>query len=956
MDVLNTFVSIFLSAILVQVCVAADVSYPRDVTQETLSNPEELSLLKSAGEIFFQENFELPGSLQKWYNRIGEKAGATKVTIDPACAHSGNGVLHLSTSDQDGKSSAAGCGYWFHPGYDTVYFRRYIKFAEDYDQGNLNHVGGSLYAVAGDDKWAQMGKAGIRPEGDDRFGAAFEPWRDWKRNEAPGAMMIYSYWMDMKQDGDGNYWGNMLTPSKEKRVVLKRNVWYCLEHMIKANTPGQADGEMAAWINGKLYIHLKGFRWRTSPEVMLKRIFLGLYVHQSRQSNMVWYDDIALSTGYIGPIENNKKLEGRSNMGIREHLCRVAAEVTDSSLANIETKEQWLAERPKRLQQYLEMQGILDFPEKEDRTPLNVTVTGVVERDDVIIEKLYYEALPKLYVSANLYIPKNLEKPAPGIIYVCGHSDTQKIHYQPHARRWAQLGFVCLIVDTVQKGEIKGMHHGCYRFGQWHWYSKGYTPAGVELWNAVRGVDLLQEREEVIPDKIGITGISGGGAVSWWTAAADERLKVVAPVCGTGTVKAHVKDLTWDGHCDCMMFINTYGQDLADCGALIAPRPLMVASANRDGIYSIASIRETFGKVKKIYDMYEAGNDCHLVETPGGHSYHNTSRTRIFSFFMKHLMDKDVPPESIEDVGEEVESEETLKVYVNGFPTDERTSEIQETFISVAEAPVIENKNQLETKREQVVQALKEKTFGHFPEKPCNLDVEINFDYMNGETKLTRLEFTPEQDWRLHATLVRPEAAQNKKSPLLIFLSSPNSERWEFGGFTGGFDPSWSRLAVQCRGIRETAWGQDLQWHIRRNAAITGRTIASMRVYDALRAVELARGLPGIDPERIAIAGRGEMAAIAIYAALLDGNLGAIVLENPPSTQNAPSNPDGTGPAIEMLNCLRLTDLPYATGMIYPADLVFIGEPPKSYGWTKELYDRLGGRVYNVKNLSECRF
>jgi len=937
------------------VCAEEDVPYPRDVTRETLADPEELSRLQRAGRVFFQEGFGSPESLKKWYNRIREKEGGTSVVLDSGLSHSGEGVLQLQTEDRDGKSSGAGCGYWFHPGYDTVYLRRYIKFAEDYDQGNLNHVGGSLYAVAGDDKWAHMGKAGIRPEGDDRFGASFEPWRDWKRNDPPGAMMFYTYWMDMKRDRDGNYWGNMFAPPKTGQVSVKRGVWHCLEHMIKANTPGKADGEMAGWINGQLYIHLKGFRWRTSPEVMLKRVSLGLYVHQSRRSNMVWYDDVALSTGYIGPLGKrsyiNKESERKANMGIREYLCRVAAEITDDSLADIKTKEQWLEERPKRLQQYLEMQGILDFPPKEERTPLNVTVTGVVKRDDVTIEKLYYESLPQLYVSANLYIPNNLEGPAPGVIYVCGHSDTQKIHYQPHARRWAQLGFVCLIVDTIQKGEIKGMHHGCYRFGQWQWYSKGYTPAGVELWNAVRGVDLLQERDDVIPDKIGITGISGGGAVSWWTAAADERIKVVAPVCGTGTVKAHVIDRTWDGHCDCMMFINTYGQDLADCGALIAPRPLMVGSANRDGIYSIASIRETFGKVKKIYDLYGVGEDCQLVETPGGHSYHNTSRTRIFSFFMKHLMGKDVPAESIEDVGEEVESAETLSVYSDGFPPDERTSTIQESFISVAEAPTIEGQQDLATEKDKLVKILREETFGRFPEHPCDLDMKIDFEYMNGETKLARLAFTSEQDWRLHATLMRPAASQDKDSPALVFLCSPAGERWEFTGFVGGFDASWIRLGVQCRGVNETSWGQELQWHIRRNAAITGRTIASMRVYDALRAIELARGLPGVDPDRIAIAGRGQMAAVALYAALLDGNLKAVILDQAPATQNAPSNPDGTGDAIEMLNCLRYTDLPYVAGLLYPADLVFVGELPKSYQWAEDLYSRLGRKVHKVEQL-----
>jgi len=288
----------------------AGVPYPEDVTVETLADAEELAGLEKPGEVFFREGFESTEALTKFYNRKDRE----QVVLDAKLAHSGQGALRMDVPDRGGDAAGAGVSYWFHPGHDVVYFRRYIKFPEDYDQGNLHHVGGSLYAVAGSDKWGGMGKAGIKPEGDDRFGASFEPWRDWGRNEPPGAMMLYTYWMDMKRDKDGSYWGNNLTPPRERRVLLKRGVWHCLEQMIRANTPGEADGEMAAWIDGELYIHLKGFRWRSSPEVRLKRIGLGLYVHQSRKANTVWYDDVALSTGYVGllekPAEGSQTMEG----------------------------------------------------------------------------------------------------------------------------------------------------------------------------------------------------------------------------------------------------------------------------------------------------------------------------------------------------------------------------------------------------------------------------------------------------------------------------------------------------------------------------------------------------------------------------------------------------------------------------------------------------------------------
>jgi hypothetical protein len=139
-----------------------------------------------------------------------------------------------------------------------------------------------------------------------------------------------------------------------------------------------------------------------------------------------------------------------------------------------------------------------------------------------------------------------------------------------------------------------------------------------------------------------------------------------------------------------------------------------------------------------------------------------------------------------------------------------------------------------------------------------------------------------------------------------------------------------------------------------------------MRVYDALRALELARALPGVDPARIALLGVGELAAVALYAALLDGAVGHVVLLRPPATQDQPSAPDGTGPAIEMLNCLRITDLPWVAGLLWPTELVFVadmedragpGSRPASYGWAEELYARLGapGAVRHVKDLADWR-
>lgn len=277
---------------------------PRLVTAATRDDPKALARLTRPGKVFFRDDFESPASVKKYFEVRGLKQGRVKLTRDPKLAHSGRGAIRFTAPANKGRSSGAGASGWFGPkGHDRVYFRRYIRFAADYDQGNLHHVGGGLAAVAGTNRWRAMGSAGVRPAGDDHFNSAFEPWRDWGRYPAPGYMFCYTYWMDMKRDRDGHYWGNMLGPKKAGRIALRRDRWYCLEHMIKANDLGRANGELAAWIDGKLYIHYTGFRWRTAEDVRLKRFNIGVYIHQATQDNTVWYDDVVLSTGYVGPVK-----------------------------------------------------------------------------------------------------------------------------------------------------------------------------------------------------------------------------------------------------------------------------------------------------------------------------------------------------------------------------------------------------------------------------------------------------------------------------------------------------------------------------------------------------------------------------------------------------------------------------------------------------------------------------
>lgn len=650
------------------------------------------------------------------------------------------------------------------------------------------------------------------------------------------------------------------------------------------------------------------------------------------------------------------------SLTIRDHLTSEARQITDAAVTGLPSAAQWRRDLPARRRQWVEMLG-LDASYVARHEPPPTTVTGVLERGSYRIEKLYYESWPGLYVTANLYVPRTAtSEPAPGVLYVCGHSANQKTAFQAHARRFAELGFVCLIVETVQLGEIAGFHHGCYREGWWHWYSRGYTPAGIETLNGIRGLDLLAARPEVDPDRLGVTGISGGGASSWWIAAADDRVKAAAPVCGTASLYSQIHDRTIDGHCDCMWWINSRRWDLADVGALVAPRALLIGSANKDGIFTIESIRRVHQQILRVYRKLGAADHLRLVETPGGHSYHERSRTEIFSWFARHLQHRDIPASAIGDIDarpEKQESVESLRVYHDGPPAAARTAEIHDLFVPSPSLPELPDAASLARERIRVVAALQEHTFGAFPARPPGLDVQREYEFDEDATGC-RFAFTSEPGWRLHGFLLhrKPRTTQTStRSPAIVAPCLPAEPRWDTRAYVLRLREPWARIAFEPRGTGDTSWGEDLNWHVRRAAAWTGRTIASMRVWDTLRALQAARELPDVDPNHICLAGRGEMAAVVLYAALLDGQVRTVFLENPPPTQNAPSERNGRGTALEMLNCLRFTDLPQVAALLWPTELVFVGPTPSTYEWTEAIHQRLGapGRVSRVASLSDWK-
>ena len=125
------------------------------------------------------------------------------------------------------------------------------------------------------------------------------------------------------------------------------------------------------------------------------------------------------------PVENaNATVETRHTNNIRQYLTRVASDITKNSLASINSSEEWQSIQANRSEEFIEMISLGDMPLKGKRPPLNVTITGTLQKEGYRIEKLYYESLPGLYVAANLYLPDNIEEPTAAILYLSAKVNT----------------------------------------------------------------------------------------------------------------------------------------------------------------------------------------------------------------------------------------------------------------------------------------------------------------------------------------------------------------------------------------------------------------------------------------------------------------------------------------------------------------------------------------------------
>jgi cephalosporin-C deacetylase-like acetyl esterase len=636
---------------------------------------------------------------------------------------------------------------------------------------------------------------------------------------------------------------------------------------------------------------------------------------------------------YAAAAEAEKPLPG--DAAIERYLQKETERLSQRVLDGAKTRAEWEERKPRLRREYLYMLGLSPLPEK---TPLHATITGTIDRGDVVIDKLHFQSRPGLYVTGNLYRPKKNSGKLPAILYVCGHSyrgrDGNKSAHQDHGMWFASNGYVCLIVDSLQLGEIPGIHHGTYgtpyrHYGsyglpgqnivenRWWWQARGYTPAGVECWNGIRAIDYLVSRPDVNAERIGVTGISGGGAATVWISAADERVKVSVPVSGLSDLESYVSHKVINGHCDCMFLINTYQWEWTTIAALIAPRPLLFANSDNDGIFPMDGNRRVIARLRQVYKRYDKPELVDDYISKGGHAYRPDLRIAVFKWINKHLK---------HDTGEVKDADfkplpgKEMRVFPEekDIPKDAINGKIDETFVPLAKVKLPKKEDFAEWKK-GLLKELREKSFRSLPSTIPPLkrkdESEAHFISESG-IEVTLFPFLDAPEPKEVIVLDR-RFREGTSCPPAVWQALKIENPWALTprGIDEGFN-NWTRKSPPN--------------YVERAHALLGRTVDEGRVWDIIAAVKHLQKEKKA-PSRVI--GVGEAGILAAYAALLEPSIKEVVIVDPPVSHR-------DGPIF--LNVLRVLDIPDALGLLAPRKLTLINAKDKAFDRTVEIY-RLAG-------------
>ena len=558
-------------------------------------------------------------------------------------------------------------------------------------------------------------------------------------------------------------------------------------------------------------------------------------------------------------------------------------------ISQINTKDELLQRQAEVRQTMWEILG--PFPEK---TPLNAKITGTVKKKGYRIENVIYESLPGFYVTASLFIPENVKKPAPAILFCSGHStDVYRLPlYQLPLLNLVKKGFIVLAIDPIGQGErlqyfnpekgesIIGSSTQEHSYPSTQVFLTGKSIARYFLWDGIRGIDYLVSRKEVDPKRIGVHGISGGGTQTAYISALDERVAASAPAGYITNYRRLMESVgVQDGEQNFYHGISS-GIDHADFIEIRAPKPTLIMATTRD-FFSIQGSRETYTEVKRIYELFGKPGNIEITEDDYGHGYTRKNREAMYAFFQKHLQ---LPGSSSE---EEVEFPSALELQKTSTG-QLSTSLVGETVFSLNRKETEKLITELQASRGDLIRHLSsvliaaKKLSGY--QEPAGINEPVFTGRIQREGYVIEKYFVKgEGDYPIPYLLFIPVKSNN--IALIYLHTSGKSAEASVGGEIEWFVRNgFTVLAPDMIGIGEMGPGiftgdaniDSISYNLWYTSTLIGRSLVGIRAGDVVRLIRLLKKNNKIS-EVYGVA-RKEMGPVLLHAAAFDTDISRIAL------------------------------------------------------------------------------
>jgi hypothetical protein len=602
---------------------------------------------------------------------------------------------------------------------------------------------------------------------------------------------------------------------------------------------------------------------------------------------------------------------------------------------------------------------------------IKAEIAGSLDKGAFTIEKVLIESIPGYYITANYYYPKNYSGKSPAILFLPGHSANGKAYsmYVAFCVEAVLNGFCVLTFDPVGQGERKFYNENdhekfedfsvvtAHEMAGWQISLTGENLTKYMMLDNIRALDYLCSRKEVDTSRIAVTGNSGGGQMSAFMGAYDDRLKVIAPCCYITEFKTMNYHIGAQDVEQSMPRFMEKGLDHSDLITAAAPKPYFVGAGLMD-FFPIDGVRDAMVEARKMYRLLNAEDDLQIYVSPKPHGLWYDTREAVLRFLCGHLQVDYIESKDIDY--ENLPSEAELLCTPEGSVETYNTRTIRKIAAdSLNKEPYVlsgfKNAKELEQFREAVKgSVLKLLGTNRTGEDSCAPLIEKTAVTKDSSGVITDIAFYSEQDMLVYCTLYESSCPGDK---VLVHVGPLKRN---FGKLSGLLKEYSTVLCVEPRGtgrgwLRE-GWNHFLmpgESSYNCNAAMLGESILGMKVLDVMQSMKLLKDIKGCEYSSMVLEGSEEHAVIALFTAAVE-KLKGIRLENLLYSYESilESKVYDWSPSVFAYGLLKYFDIGDLLCAALPADIHIKGLLDSRKGKVgKDLAAKAFGKVYKAYGI-----